>query len=314
MGKRHFPNLDQLDVQLMRELESDAMQTYKDLASRLNVSRPTIMNRMHQLLDSGIIRIICLADPQALGYKFIVSFAIQAQPGQTASVAERLEACPQILHIYLCTGHFNIIAWALFRENEDLSDFLLNELDSIAGIKDVETILTLQEIKVSPRLLTDDKEPRHLGSPVRELDDLDLALIRELQTNGRQKAGHLAQKLGIYRTTVLRRTKRLLDERAIQIRTIVHPFALGYEGVATIGLKCNPDRVREVAAAVASYKQVQYVSVCTGRYDITIWVVFRKLSDLRKFITVDLGTIAGLKDTETMINHKQVKSVDRLPM
>jgi hypothetical protein len=46
--------------------------------------------------------------------------------------------------------------------------------------------------------------------------------------------------------------------------TIVHPLALGYEGIAIIGLKCNPDKVREIAYAVASYKHVQYVGICAG--------------------------------------------------
>jgi len=34
--------------------------------------------------------------------------------------------------------------------------------------------------------------------------------------------------------------------------TIVHPLALGYEGMAIIVLKCNPDKVRGVVAKTSN--------------------------------------------------------------
>jgi DNA-binding Lrp family transcriptional regulator len=298
----------------MGELESDARQTYKDLAAKLGVSRPTITSRVKRLLDSGVIRIVCWADPVALGYKFIVTLSIYAQPGQIGDVADKLAACTQVLHIHLCTGRFNIFAWAMFRDREDLSDFLLNELGSISGVLHVETMLTLQEINISPRLLADVKEPRYLESSAKDLDDLDLKLIGELQTDARQKARHLARKLGVYESTILRRIQRLVNEQVIWIITVIHPLALGYEVIATIGLKCDPDKIREIADAVASCRQAQYTGICAGRYDIITWVVFRKLSDLRHFITVELGSIPGLRDTDTMMNYKVVKLLGRLPM
>jgi len=312
MSARHFPSLDPLDIRLMGELESDARQTYKDLAVKLGVSRPTITSRVRRLLDSGVVRIICWADPVALGYKFIVTLSIYAQPGRISDVANNLAAREQVLHIHLCTGRFNIFAWAMFRDREDLSNFLLNELGSISGVLHVETMLTLQEVNISPRLLTDEKEPRHLENPAKELDDLDLKLIKELQMNARQKARHLARKLGVYESTILRRIQRLVNENVIQIITVIHPSALGYEVIATICLKCNPDKIREIADKVASYRQVQYTGMCAGRYDLITWGVFRKLSDLRHFITVELGSIPGLKDTEAMINYKVVKLLSQL--
>jgi len=314
MSAKHFPSLDQFDIQLMGELESDTRQTYKSLASKLGVSRPTVTNKVQRLQDSGVIRNICWADPMALGYKYIVTLAISAQPGLIGDVANRLAACQLVSQISLCFGRFNIVAWAIFRKGEDVSDFLLNELGPITGVLQLETMLTIQLVKVTPRLLTDEKEPRHPENTAKDLDDLDLKLISELQIDARQKASHLARKFGVYKSTILRRIQRLMDEHVIRIGTSIHPFALGYEGIAIIGLKCDTDKVMEVADAVVPYKQVQYAGICTGRYDITAWVAFQKLSDLRHFVTVELGSIPGLKDTETMIVYKLVKAVHRLPL
>jgi DNA-binding Lrp family transcriptional regulator len=314
MNKQHFPSLDSLDIRLMAELEADARQTYKDLAAKLGVSRPTITNRVKRLLESGVIRVICWTNPVALGYKFTLTLLIDAHPGQIGDVADKLKACPQILHIHLCTGRFNIVAWALFRDSEGLSEFILKDLGSISGIMHVETMFTLQEVKMSPRLLTDAKEPHPPESLAKDLDELDLKLITELQTNVGQKARHLAQKLGVYESTILRRIQRLVNENIIRIITVIHPLAMGYEGIAIIGLKCNPDKVREIANSVASCKEVQYAGICAGRYDVITWVVFKKLSDLRHFITVELGNIPGLRETDTAFNYKIVKLLGRLPM
>ena len=306
----HFPSLDQLDIQLIAELETDTRQTYKDLAAKLGVDRSTIMNRMHRLIDGDVIKTVCRAAPLSLGYKFIVFFAIDVHPGWGSDVADSLAANARVLTVHLCTGHFNVVAWALFRTGDDLSDFLSNELKPIPGVLHVETILTLEEIKVLPRLLTAGKEPRRLESPAKDLvklDDMDLELIKELQRDARQTSSQLGRKLGVNQSTIFRRMQRLMDEHVIQIGTYTNPFALGYECVATIGLKCCLGKAREVADAIASYNQVQYVNICAGRYDISAWVVFPRLSDLSHFINVEISNISGLRDTETVIYYRQVK-------
>jgi hypothetical protein len=43
-------------------------------------------------------------------------------------------------------------------------------------------------------------------------------------------------------------------------------------------------------------------------------VVFRKLSDLQHFIYVELGSIPGLRETETMIVYKVFKLEQQLPL
>jgi Lrp/AsnC family transcriptional regulator, regulator for asnA, asnC and gidA len=167
---------------------------------------------------------------------------------------------------------------------------------------------------VQPKLLTDENELPQTENPLEEMDDLNIRLIRELQRNARQKAWVLARRLGVSRPTVSKRMQGLIETGVIRIITSIDPFALGYEVMANIGLKCEPARVKEVAKAVVSFRNVQYVAICAGRYDISTWVAFRKLSDLRHFITVELAGIPGLKDTETTINHKLIKAVEGYAM
>lgn len=311
MDTPDFPKLDSLDIRLMKELESDARQTYKDISAKLDVSRPTVAGKVRELVENNVIRFICLADPVALGYETSATLGIYAEPGKLVEVADRIASCAPIHYLMLCTGRFDIIAWILLRDRLDLLDFLSNELGAIPGVRRVETMLMLQHVKISPKLLIDDMVSRPLENPVIQLDSLDLMLIRELQMEARQKTGLLARKLGTSETTILRRIQRLVDGRVIRITTVIDPFALGYEGVASLGMKFAPDKVNKAAEAVSSFRNVQYVGICTGRYDITAWVMFRKLSDLHQFLTNKVSRIPGLKETETMTHLKIVKASER---
>ena len=311
MRVRYPESLDPIDIGLIRELETDARQPYKHLAAKLGVSRPTIQSRIQKLLDAGIISITCLANQVALGYTITAILAINSQPNRLREVAEGLRSCPPVRHAVLCTGRFDIIAVVMVRDRQELANFLSDDLRAIPGLARLETMLTLKQVKVSITLLAD--EGRLLvENPAVELDTMDLALIRELQADARQTSNHLASKLGTSGATVRRRIQRLLRKSIIRIQAIADPFALGFDGMASIGLKVDPSRLDEAAEAIASYRNVQTVAICTGRYDIVAWAVFRGVSDLHHFITRELGGVTGLRDTEVMTNLKLVKLSYRL--
>lgn len=303
----NFPSLDQLDIRLIEELETDVRQTYKDLAAKLEVSIPTITGRIKRLIDGGVISIVCLADAKSLGYKYSIVFGICTQPGHEIDVANELAANSHTSIVYLCTGHFSLCAWAHFRTAQALSDFLSNELKLIRGVLTIEIMLMLQEVKVTTKLLTGTIGPRIPEYSEDGLDKLDLNLIRALQGDARQTNSQLARRLGVNHSTIFRRMQRLIDKNIIIIGASTNPFALGYDGVATVGLKCDPGKVRAIAEAVATYKQVQYVGIYASPYDIVFWVAFRTLNDLRDFTKEELGRIRGLKEIATTVNYKIVK-------
>lgn len=136
---------------------------------------------------------------------------------------------------------------------------------------------------------------------------MDLTLIRELQTNARQRSSDIAKRLAVDTSTVSRRVQKLLSEGIIRIVTEADPFALGYKAVASIGMRFDPTKLDDAAEAVASYRAVHTLSVVTGRYDLLAWVVFREMGELQHFLTKEVGKIPGLKEMETMMNLKVVK-------
>ncbi len=140
------------------------------------------------------------------------------------------------------------------------------------------------------------------------LDDLDLALIRELESDGRQTNTELAKKIGTSKATARRKLKRLLDEGIIKVVAVSSPLALGYKTVTTMGINVRPGQVDSVAEELASYDNVHFVIISTGRYDIIAWMMFQEPESLSDFLRIELGNISGLVSVETMINLKITKS------
>ncbi len=61
--------MDALDLRILTSLDADARRSFADLARELNVSQPTIADRVRRLEDRGILRGTLLnLDLARLGY------------------------------------------------------------------------------------------------------------------------------------------------------------------------------------------------------------------------------------------------------
>lgn len=312
MNKRNeLQNLDETDIKLIRELEREPKQTHVDLTAKLGLGRDAVSARLQRLLETRTIKIVGLSDPIAIGYTTSVIMDINVQPSRLLSVAERLAALDPIQHVMLCMGRFQVMAFSIFQSRADYLDFLVNNIGNVPGILYIESLIVLRHTKLSGPLLSDGPGFCPRRTPITGLDSLDLALLKELQVDAMQDSRSLAKKLGTSQSTILRKTQFLQSEGVIRITTLINPLTLGYEGTASIGMRFDPSKVNEAAITIGSYRNVLTVAVCAGQYDIVVWILFRDLSDLSDFITLKLAHIPGLREVETMISLKIIKSSHR---
>ncbi len=278
------------------------------MAFRLGLSRDTVRSRLERLLSARAVRIVGVADPMSVGFTTSVIMGINVRPDRLLAVAERLASLAPVQHLMLCMGRFDIIAYGLFQRRTDFLDFLVGHVGHMAGVLHIENMLTLRNIKIFGPLLSDGDGTHPGRDPAPALDPLDYALMRELQTDARQNSRCLAQKLGTSQSTVLRKIQALQSGGIMRMAALVNPVVLGYEGVASIGMKFDPARLDEGARVIGSCRNVQTVAVCAGRYDVMAWAMFRELGDLSEFITVELGSVPGLQHLEAMTSLKIIKA------
>ena len=142
------------------------------------------------------------------------------------------------------------------------------------------------------------------------MDDLDSKIIGILQDDGRASNAGIAREVGVSEGTVRRRLKRLVDEDFIKVVARLDRRRLGYSSEAIVGIQVDPSIIDQVADAVSALKEVSWVVVTTGAYDIFAWVEVQSAEELGVFLRRTLGTISGIRRTETFVNLAIKKSLN----
>ena len=102
-------------------------------------------------------------------------------------------------------------------------------------------------------------------------DDLDRAIIEELQENGREPFRRIAGRVGVTEATVRTRYARLTGASVLQVAGITNPLALGFEAMAMIGVRVStPSRSRD---EVSGWRETSYVVITAGQFDLLVELV-----------------------------------------
>ena len=137
---------------------------------------------------------------------------------------------------------------------------------------------------------------RHRSAVV--IDDVDKAIIEQLQEDGRLPYTKLATAVGLSEAAVRQRVQRLVESGVVQIVAVTDPLTLGFRREAMIGLKIEGD-LRGVADTIASIPEVSYVVVVSGSFDLLMEVVCEDDDHLLALLNDKVRSIPGVRSTET---------------
>lgn len=130
-------------------LQEDGRLTVTSLARTLGVTEVTARRKLRRLLGDGIIHVVATVDPFDVGYETPVIIGLKVERAKLDAVARRLSDLPQVRYVGASTGRVDLVVEVVVRTNQDLSDFLMNELASIEGVLDSETNLIVRIYKQS---------------------------------------------------------------------------------------------------------------------------------------------------------------------
>jgi Lrp/AsnC family transcriptional regulator for asnA, asnC and gidA len=139
------------------------------------------------------------------------------------------------------------------------------------------------------------------------LDDLDKAIIKCLQLDGRRPYAQIGRELQVPEATVRQRAERLISRGVVQIVGVTDPLAMGFQQPALIGLKVEPGRLEEIAQHIGALEEVTYLVVTAGRFDLVCEVVCADNDHLLRVLTEQLAGIDGIRSTETLVELRFVK-------
>jgi Lrp/AsnC family transcriptional regulator, regulator for asnA, asnC and gidA len=142
-----------------------------------------------------------------------------------------------------------------------------------------------------------------------KVDETDLQIMEILRRDGRASFAEIAEHLNVSPGMIRQRYNRLVNQGYLKVVAITNPVQRGLKTMALIGVRTNGNQMLKVADKIARLKEVVYLVVVSGRYDIMIEVFCRDHEDLLNFVTEKLYGIDGVRETETFMHLKIVKEV-----
>ena len=139
--------VDSLDEKLIQLLGQDASRSSDMLAKQLKVSAATIRRRTRKLLQSEVIRIVAVADPNKIGFPIAVVVAFKVTHDKLESFMKMLASEPKVIWSSITTGRFDTVTLMRFRSIDELCDFLRREIANVEGLRNIETFFCLDRGK-----------------------------------------------------------------------------------------------------------------------------------------------------------------------
>lgn len=145
--------IDTIDLNILRELQSDGRITNVELSQRVGISAPPCLRRVRSLEEEGIIKgYRALLDEKSLGFD-LMAFAMvhlvsQAEADLTA-FAEQVERWPLVRSCWMLSGETDFLLLCVAPDLRSFQNFVL-ELTSAPNVSKVKTALTLKQTKDAP--------------------------------------------------------------------------------------------------------------------------------------------------------------------
>lgn len=150
------------------------------------------------------------------------------------------------------------------------------------------------------------------------VDAVDIAILRELQLDGRLTTRQLSMKVHRSPTAVFERVKRLETEGYIQrYAALLDADKLGRGFVVYCQVKLRLMN-REIAAdfidRVVSIPEVTECYNVSGSFDYLLKIYARSMDEYREFLMNKLGTIDALGSVESTFVMSQIKHMHSIPL
>ena len=139
--------IDDLDTKILNSLILNAKQSYRKLAKSLHVSVGTIMKRVRELENKGIIKgYSTKIDYEKLGYDFKVIVEVRVSKGKLFEAENKISLSKEVFGVYDQTGAFDATLIARFKNRRSLDEFI-KKLQKLEYVERTETKFILNTIK-----------------------------------------------------------------------------------------------------------------------------------------------------------------------
>ncbi|CAZ94194.1 Lrp/AsnC family transcriptional regulator [Zobellia galactanivorans] len=144
-------NLDQIDLELLKQLQKNSNITTKELAAMVNLSPTPVYERVRKLEKEGYIKkYMALLDEEKLGRGLIVFCDITLKQ-HTKEIGNKfvrdIRSIKEVMECYNISGDYDFKLKVLVRDMKDYQDFVINTLGAVENIGSAHSTFVIGTIK-----------------------------------------------------------------------------------------------------------------------------------------------------------------------
>lgn len=338
--------IDALDLQIIQALQYRPRAPFRLVAEVLEVSEQTVARRYRRLCADGILRIIALLNPSALGQtNWMVR--LTCRPDAAPAMADALARRDDIAWIALTAGGSEIICVNRPRTGQQRDELLLRRLPRTAQVLSFTAQALLHRFETdapdwtgyAPGALSADRiarlcaaddaseggmtpgraeadrwpgrpspsSPGDRPHPAPVLDDTDHALLAVLGRDGRASLAELSAATGLPAARAGRRLGELLRSGAVVLDVDLATEPLGFHVRAAIWLTVAPSRLDATGRELVTHPQVAFCGAVTGASNLAAVVLCRDAADFYRYVTEGIGSLDAVSQVETALLMRWVK-------
>lgn len=139
--------LDETDTSILKALMKDGRLSFRQIATQVGVTTPTVESRVKRMTESGVIKKIApILDIDKVEKGVSVILMLKVDLGKVNSVTEKLKPLDEVRSIFLSTGAANLVVRVAMSSNEAFQDFLSERVATL-GVDVVSSEVITRTVK-----------------------------------------------------------------------------------------------------------------------------------------------------------------------
>ena len=215
--------------------------------------------------------------------------------GPAAPLAAEIALRDDVPFLSLTSGAHGLVAEVRAGSARDI-DRTISELRALDNVVGVDTLTYVEVVRdvIGP-----------VGEMRTEVDEVDLALLRALQDDGRASYVDLAAVVGLSPAGARRRVVRLVESQVVRIGAVVRHSGRDRQSAMGFGVRLAGDR-RDVVEQLAALPSVIFVARTLGRFDVLVTVRAFSAAQLVELLDI-VRALPGVNAVESWAHLEVVK-------
>ncbi len=132
--------IDETNLAIIKHLRH-GRKSFKEIAEDLSISENTVRSRVNKMIQSGILEISGLVNPETMPGHTLAMVGVKLQTMDLIKKGEEFSKLRGVVSATVVTGQYDLILIIFLNESFSLLEFYTKEVSRIKDVRSVETFV-----------------------------------------------------------------------------------------------------------------------------------------------------------------------------